>query len=151
MRRLFYTLLMILFLPVLLVGLIGYLVPIVWHRGRISGTAYEPLNWRMLYHLVGSRPDPISFQLAQNLPATNPVFLWFMIRPVVLIARFTGYTPMFLAYPAPQDHTPLPTLIGARCEFHDKGMREHIMDRDQVVLLGAGWDSRAYRLLREKK
>ena len=39
-------------------------------------------------------------------------------------------------------------MIGARCEFLDKAMLDHVSAGNQVVILGAGWDTRAYGLLK---
>jgi methyltransferase (TIGR00027 family) len=39
-------------------------------------------------------------------------------------------------------------MIGARCEFLDKAILDHVSPGDQVVILGAGWDTRAYGLLK---
>ncbi len=38
-------------------------------------------------------------------------------------------------------------LIGARCEFLDQALLDGVAEGDQVVILGAGWDTRAYGLL----
>jgi methyltransferase (TIGR00027 family) len=38
-------------------------------------------------------------------------------------------------------------MMGARCEFLDAAMLEHVPGCSQVVILGAGWDTRAYGLL----
>ena len=56
---------------VFVIGFGFYMVPILRARGRVSGTAYEPFNARLLYHLIGSRPDAAALQLARGLPATG--------------------------------------------------------------------------------
>ena len=76
MKLFFYVLLMLLLLPVFLLGFFFYMVPILLSRGKISGTAYEPFNGRLLYHLWGSRHDAAALQLAGGLPATNHVFIY---------------------------------------------------------------------------
>ena len=42
-------------------------------------------------------------------------------------------------------------LMGARCEFLDQAMLDAVAAGDQVVILGAGWDTRAYGLLENKE
>jgi methyltransferase (TIGR00027 family) len=142
-RLLLYVLLMVLLAPLLLLGLPFYMVPILLRRGRVSGTTYEPFNGRLLYHLIGSRPDAAALKLAGGLPATNGAFMALMLRPMIWASRVTGYLPAFLVYPPPRP-TPMSGMIGARCEFLDKAMLDHVPECTQVVILGAGWDTRAY-------
>lgn len=73
MKLLLYAVLLLLITPLFLVGLIFYMGPILFSRGKVSGTAYEPFNARLLYHLVGNRPDPAALQLAEvyRLPTVS--------------------------------------------------------------------------------
>jgi methyltransferase (TIGR00027 family) len=150
MKLFFYVLLMVMLVPIFLLGFPFYMVPILLSRGKVSGTTYEPFNGRLLYHLWGSRPDAAALQLAGGLPATNRVSLALLIRPIVWVSRITGYMPAILEYPPPRP-TPISALIGARCEFLDKAIFDRVSAGDQVVILGAGWDTRAYGLLRGKE
>lgn len=143
---LFYALLMALLAPVLLLGLPCYMVPILLRRGEVSGTTYEPFSARLLYHLLGRRPDAAAAQLARGLPATNAAYRALLVWPLVWASRATGYFPAFLKYPPPRP-TPMSAMMGARCEFLDAAMLEHAAEVAQVVILGAGWDTRAYGLL----
>jgi len=149
MKLFLYSLLMVLLAPVFLLGYPFYQFPLLLQRGKVSGTAYEPFNGRLLYHLWGSRPDAAAMQLARGLPATNRVFLNLLVRPIIWASRITGYIPGFLEYPPPRP-TPMSAIIGARCEFLDKAMLDQVSGGDQVVILGAGWDTRAYGLLKGK-
>lgn len=150
MNRFFYTMMMTMLSPFGIIGALAYIIPVIRTRGKVATTAYEALNWRMLYHINGSRNDPAALQLARGLPATNILFRNLMIRITLYLCRLTGYLPTYVAYPPP-DPTPLNALIGARCIFHDKAILDHISPGGQVVILGAGWDTRAYGLLKDKK
>ena len=147
MRLLLYVLLNVLVVPIFVIGMGFYMVPILFARGRVSGTTYEPFNGRLLYHLMGSRPDAAALQLASGLPATNRAVMALGIKPLAWAARVTGYVPGFLQYPPPRP-APLMAMIGARCELFDQAMLDHVTAGDQVVILGAGWDTRAYGLLK---
>jgi methyltransferase (TIGR00027 family) len=147
MKLFIYTLLMVLLLPAFLLGFPFYMVPILLSRGKVSGTAYEPFNGRLLYHLSGSRPDAAALQLAGGLPATNRVFMGLLIRPIVWASRISGYWPIILDFPPPRP-TPMGAMVGARCEFLDQALLDRVSAGDQVVILGAGWDTRAYGLLK---
>jgi len=146
MKLLLYAVLLLLITPLILVGLIFYMGPILFSRGKVSGTAYEPFNARLLYHLVGNRPDPAALQLAGGLPATNRVVMGLMIKPMAWASRFSGFIPSLFQYP-PATPTPMTALIGARCEFLDQALLDGVAETNQVVILGAGWDTRAYGLL----
>ncbi len=150
MKLFIYALLMVLLLPVFLLGFPFYLIPILLSRKRVSGTAYEPFNGRLIYHLKGSRPDPEALQLAGGLPATNRMCMSLLIRPIVWASRNSGYEPVLLQYPPPRP-TPMSAMVGARCEFLDKAILDCVSGGDQVVILGAGWDTRAYGLLRDQE
>jgi methyltransferase (TIGR00027 family) len=147
MKLFIYALLMVMLLPVFLLGFPFYMVPILLSRKKVSGTTYEPFNGRLLYHLSDSRPDTAALQLAGWLPATNRVFMGLLVRPIIWASRISGYKPVFLEYPPPRP-TPMSAMVGARCEFLDKAMIDHVSTGDQVVILGAGWDTRAYGLLK---
>lgn len=146
MRLAIYAALMAMFTPLLLPGLVFYMVPIVASRGRVSGTAYAPFISRLFYHLVGSRPDPAALALARGLPATNRVVMVLLMKPFVWAARLSGYLPSLLEYPARRP-TAFFEAVAARCEFLDQALLTQAADGAQVVILGAGWDTRAYGLL----
>lgn len=146
MRPFLYALLMVLLLPVLLLGYPFYQIPILLRRGKVSGTTYEPFNGRLLYHLIGSRSDAAALKLARGLPATNLAFMTLIMWPLVWASRLTDYFPAFVQYPPPRP-TPMSAMVGARCEFFDKAIVDHLAESAQVVILGAGWDTRAYGLL----
>jgi methyltransferase (TIGR00027 family) len=146
MRRVIYVVLMTMCTPLLLPGLVFYMAPIVAARGRVSGTAYAPFIARLHYHLLGSRPDPATLALARGLPATNRVAMVLLLKPIVWAARLSGYLPPTLRYPARRP-TPFFEAVAARCEFFDQALLAQATDGAQVVILGAGWDTRAYGLL----
>jgi len=148
MSQLVYILLNIVLTPAYLLAFPFYQIPILLRRGKVSGTAYEPFNARLLYHLLGSRLDPTTLQLAAGLPATNAVVMTLMVRPLAWASRITGHLPDVFTYPAPR---PVATagVVALRCEFLDKALDDHVEAGDQVVILGAGWDTRAYGRLKE--
>ena len=149
MRLLLYVLLNVLMVPIFVIGMGFYMVPILLARGRVSGTAYEPFNGRLLYHLMGSRSDAAALQLAQGLPATNRGTMNLLIRPMAWASRVSGYIPVAFQYPPPHP-APMSALGGVRFEFLDNAMLDQVSAGDQVVILGAGWDTRAYGLLKER-
>ena len=147
MRRLLYLLLIVLLLPLMLpvltLGGLWFQWPIWRQRGRVSGTAYEPFTARLCYHLLGSRPDPLSWQLAAGLPATRSWWFRQLVLPLLIWpSRLTGYIPSFLQCP-PERPLTLTDLLAARTEFHDRALAAATGLR-QFVVLGAGWDTRGF-------
>lgn len=147
MRRLVFCLLTLLLAPVILLGLPFFLGPILWTRGRVSGTAYEPFITRLVCHLVGSRPDAAALALAPGLPATNRVFMRLILGPIAWACRVTGLDP--LGIPA-SEAVPVRAMVPARLRFMDQALLDLVGGTGQVVILGAGWDSRCYGRLEEQ-
>lgn len=143
MRMIFYALSNLLFAPLMFVGLFFYMIPIVIRRGRISGSAYEPFSARLVWHLIGVRPDTATLKLSTVMPATNPFSMWLLVRPLAWASLMSGFVPAALEFP-PRRPLKLPSLITARTEFLDAALRDHVEAGDQVVILGAGWDTRAW-------
>ncbi|MEL6183268.1 MAG: SAM-dependent methyltransferase [Myxococcota bacterium] len=144
-RAVVFFLGLVLLSPALLLGGILYALPILRRRGKVSGTAYEPLLGRLLYHGTGARPDPAAVALARHLPATRRAAP-LLLRPVLWAARMSGYGPSGLEYPGPSPATPA-TLLAARTHFIDRAAAGALDEAEQVVILGAGWDTRAYGAL----
>ncbi|MBM40423.1 MAG: hypothetical protein CL483_00685 [Acidobacteria bacterium] len=130
----------VLYVPVLLVGVVIYMLRVLGTRGRVSGTAYEPLQVRLIYHLRGTRPDPVALELTRHLPATSWGFAPVVMTPFVWICKLF---PGLLRYPPPKPAT-FTDMMGVRCKLIDDALEEHVANGDQVVLLGAGWDVRGY-------
>ncbi|QQL45779.1 class I SAM-dependent methyltransferase [Sulfuriroseicoccus oceanibius] len=144
MRLLVFALLSLLLLPCWWVGVWLYIVPVWRQRGKVSGTTYEPFTTRLLMHLIGTRDDPLIAQLAGHLPACSPSTLRWFILPQVWICKVSGFIPTPLRFPPPE-HASLNCLVSARCEFLDRSLSKHLPHCKQLVILGAGWDTRAYQ------
>lgn len=150
MSRVLFTFMCLLWSPIFLIGGIVYLIPIYRSRGKVSGTTYEPFSIRLLYELLGRRPDPAARKLAPKLPATNPLVLATLYYPIAWIVRLSGFQPDALNYPL-QEFREFRHSMAARTQFIDGALEEFVGAGDQVVILGAGWDTRCYSLLRDKQ
>ena len=125
-----------------------------WHWTRLtrtnrrlglSSTAYEVLLVRWTLHATGAREDDACRRLLFALPAISPAALWLMTGPTLLAARLSGYRPPRLDYP-PARPTMAVQIIPQRTDFFDRALRDHAGAIRQLVILGAGWDTRAYNL-----
>ena len=135
MRRLAAVLLFIVIevvlLPVTLLGAVWHWAKLMLTRRRLasSSTAYEVLLVRWTLHATGAREDNACKRLLFAL----------------LAARLSGYRPPRLDYP-PARPTMAVQIIPQRTDFFDRTLRDHAGAIRQLVILGAGWDTRAYNL-----
>jgi methyltransferase (TIGR00027 family) len=131
--------------PLLMIG--GALQAIrslrVARKTKGSSTATAPLFVRWLLHKVGARPDPNGAQIFEHLPSTSSFGCWMVARPLLWASRMTGHTPRVLRFPSPQPLDAL-TMIQGRTAFFDQVVENHRGTCTQLVVLGAGFDSRAW-------
>lgn len=147
LRILAFILISVLLLPFTLLGTIGYMIKLfAFNRSKgISGTAYEPYLGRMFMHDAGTRKDDVGRKLIAALPAVNTLIWALVAGPTILAVRVSGYLPSLLRYPAPRPAR-LMALMSLRTEMFDTTLRDSLDSVEQVVILGAGWDTRAYDL-----
>lgn len=152
MRLFLYILIELVLLPWQLLATIVYSFR-VWFKTnpvRISGTANEVAISRLVMHQAGTRSDEPTRRLIPHLPAFDPVVTW-LFGSFGLASRWSGYIVSWAAYPVSRPST-FYSMIGQRTEFYDRLLTESI-DPDgqqkvkQVVILGAGWDTRAWGIL----
>ena len=148
MRALVFALLEVLFSPLQLIGslVFAFRVRFVNMPRGISGTAYEPYMARLVLHMIGSRRDEVAERIAPHLPALPPLVMRLLMRTMALAARWSGFRGSFFAYPGPRPST-LMTFISHRTHFFDSAIAAAVAADSpirQFVVLGAGWDTRAY-------
>jgi methyltransferase (TIGR00027 family) len=129
--------------------LIGYIVwvgkSIATGRSGVSGTAQGPLTARFSQHNLGMRQDEAADRLIRTLPGVPPLGLCLAAGPVLLAHRLTGYVPRAFRYPFEGDIRPQ-YEASARIWFFDAVVDQYLPDVAQFVILGAGFDTRAFRL-----
>ena len=145
----FYLLSVLLF-PV---TLIGYAIwvgkTILTGRGSgISRTAQGPLSIRWFMHHLGTREDEPSHRLLLVLPGVSPLGVRLVAGPMRLSHRLTGYVPRAFRYPFEGD-IPRQYEVSARVTFFDAEVSRYLAEVSQFVTLGAGFDTRAFRLPKE--
>jgi len=137
-------------ISVLPIGIIAY-VPLVVkliafsRRSGTSATVLASLYTRYMQHHLHTRLDEPCDRLMMVLPNVSHLGLRLVTAPTLLAHRLTGYVPRIYGYPyegvPPAEHQP-----SARTTFYDQALQRHIGSVDQFVILGAGFDTRAYRL-----
>ena len=138
--------LQIAFIPLAIAGviLVAYRQMIVSKKMGISQTAIEVINGRWTMHVFGLRNDVATANLAAKLPNTSIFGLWLIIFPLWVKYKISG--ELFL-YPRIVDSGAenLSDLVIARTLDFDRIIESAIGTIDQFVLMGAGYDTRAYR------
>lgn len=132
------------------VSLLGYVIWIgkAFLSGRRSGvslTAQGPLWVRWFQHNLGARHDEVSDRLIAVLPGVSPVVLRLVGGPALLARRVSAYVPKAFRYPF-DGEIPPQYEVSARVAFFDNTVDRHLATTDQLVILGAGYDTRALRL-----
>jgi len=141
-----YYVLCIVMSPLIIVGYIVWVSRTIRSgRSGVSGTAQGPLAARFSEHNFGTRQDEAADRLLRALPGVPPLGLHLAAGPVLLANRLTGYVPRAFRYPF-EGEVPPRYEASARISFFDAAVDRYLPDVAQFVILGAGFDTRAYRL-----
>jgi len=142
-----YYLLYLAFLPVTVLGYVIWVGgAIVGGRGSgVSGTAQGPLSARFFEHKLGVRQDDAACRLMVAMPNVPPLGLNLFTWPMLLAHRVTGFVPKAFRYPF-EGEIPPQYHASARMTFYDAAVERYLTTIDQFVILGAGFDTRAFRL-----
>jgi len=140
-----FTLVMVVLSPIWLTGAAAYLVRLkLYNQPRgISGTAYEPFVSRVLAHGMGARTDEAAYRLAPALPALTPLICRLIFSPFDIASRVARYQPVMLCGPVTQP-VKVMMMMALRNDFFDQAFVEAFGYFGQIVILGAGWDTRPY-------
>lgn len=142
---LLFTVLQIVFIPLAIIGviLVTYRQMVVSRNLGVSQTAIEVLNSRWTMHIFNIRHDSATAKLAATVANTSTIGLWFCLFPLWLKYRISGDLFMYPRIPL-EGKEGLVDLVIARTLYFDQIIESQIDDIEQFVLLGAGYDTRAY-------
>jgi methyltransferase (TIGR00027 family) len=132
------------------VGTVGYLLGVpklllYSRRTAVSATILASLYARYMEHRLGTRPDEPAARLMRVMPNVSRLGFALETSPTMAAHLLTGYVPRIYRYPYPGS-PPMHHHASARTSFYDAALRRHLPGIDQLVILGAGFDTRAYRL-----
>jgi methyltransferase (TIGR00027 family) len=141
----FYILSVLLF-PVTLLGYVIWVGKGILARKSpgVSATAQGPLSVRWLEHNLGTRPDEAADRLLPLLPGVPPLGLRLSADPLLFAHRVSGYVPKAFRYPF-EGNIPMQYEASARQTFFDSAVDRYLPHIPQFVILGAGFDTRAFR------
>jgi methyltransferase (TIGR00027 family) len=146
-----FLIIQLVFLPLTIIGYI-FLVVRAMHYSKkhgLSATATNPLGSRWILHIFGTREDEAGTKMITSLPHISRTGLWLMMGPAFIANRICGYIPKIAQIPEPEKVT-LTSLVNYRTTFFDKMMEKNISSMDQVVFMGAGFDTRAFKYCKGK-
>ncbi len=128
--------------------LVAYKQVIVSKKLGSSQTAVEVLNGRWTMHLFGMRKDAATAKLAKSLPNTSTTGLWLVLFPLWVKHRISG---RYFIYPRVPDRGEegIADLVVARTFYFDAITQRLARETEQFVVLGAGYDTRAYGALKK--
>lgn len=146
-----YIPLQIAFVPMAIVGLalVSYRQLVVSKRLGVSQTAIEVLNARWTMHVFSIRSDPASARLAATVPNTSLTGLWLVLFPLWLKFKISG---QFFIYPRVPEAggEGIRDIMVVRTLHFDRIIQRAINGIEQFVIMGAGYDTRAYGDLRRE-
>ena len=105
-----------------------------------SMTSLAPLIVRWVMHWQGIRSDPSVTQLVRVLFGPSYSLLCAGAGPVLLATRVADWLA------APPSETTLASMLSDRTLFFDKALTRALESIEQVVILGAGFDTRLFML-----
>jgi methyltransferase (TIGR00027 family) len=143
----FYRIVQLVLLPFGLVGYVLFVGKLVAHSRRtgVSATVLASLYTRYMQHQLGTRRDAPAARLMMVMPSVSHLGLYLATAPTLAAHRLTGHVSRIYRYPYEgiphMGHQPT-----ARTTFYDNAVDRYLREIDQFVVLGAGFDTRAYRL-----
>lgn len=143
----FFRIIQLVLLPFGIVGyvlFVGKLV-IFSRRTGTSATILASFYTRYLQHRLGTRLDEPCNRMMRILPNVSRLGLLLETAPTLVAHKLTGYVPHIYSYPYVGE-PPMVHQSSARTTFYDAALQMHITGISQLVILGAGLDTRVYRL-----
>ncbi|MCD4783982.1 MAG: SAM-dependent methyltransferase [Candidatus Eremiobacteraeota bacterium] len=146
-----FIIIQLVLLPLSIIGYVFMFVKVLLYSKKhgISATATNPLSSRWIYHIFGLRKDEATVKMISSLPFISEIGLWMMMGPAFIANRICGYMPGLANMPEPEEATFL-NFLGCRTRFFDEIMEKNVDSMDQVVFMGAGFDTRAFKYCKGK-
>lgn len=109
----------------------------------LSQTAVEIVNGRWTGHVFGLRNDIASYKLAGTLPNNSVLGLWITLFPLML-ARWIAGKPILYPQLPDDEKSSIANMVFSRSRRFDSLINRYADGAQQLVVLGAGLDTRAY-------
>jgi methyltransferase (TIGR00027 family) len=138
--------------PVWLVVVVLYNVHVVLSSRKlgVSATALGPMTTRWMQHQLGLRRDDACAKLIKVLPNHYYAGLYAGAFPVLLGHWLTGFVPKMLRYPY-RGIPPVRHQTAVRSTFADAAIEKYLPGVEQLVELGAGYNTRTVQLQHDQR
>lgn len=148
----FFRVIQLVLLPLGVVGYVIFMVKLTAfsRKSGISATVLASLYTRTMQHKLGTRRDDPAARLMKVMPNVPNAGLALSTIPTLAGHRLTGIVPKIYRFPYP-GAPPMRHQSAARTTFYDEAVAKRIAWMRQYVILGAGFDTRAYRLPPESR
>ena len=140
-----YIPLQIVFIPFAILGVFlqTYKQIVVSRRLGISQSAIEIINGRWTMHIFGMREDEATARLAAVLPNNSLFGVWLALFPLWVKCKIAG-KPFFYPQVREPGSENIANFVIARTLYFDRVITRVIPHVEQFVVMGAGYDARAY-------
>lgn len=141
-----FVVLQVVFLPLAVLGtlMVTCRQLVVSRRMGVSQTAIEVINGRWTMHWFGIRADPVTARLAGVLPNTSVLGLQLVLFPLWVKYKLSGVHFGYPRLPPADGAENMGDIVVARTFYFDRILERVLPEVEQFVLLGAGYDVRAY-------
>ncbi|GAA2138015.1 hypothetical protein GCM10009825_24180 [Arthrobacter humicola] len=119
-------------------------------RTGVSATVFASLYTRCMQHRLQTRPDGPADRLMAVMPNVSQEGFRLETAPTLVGHLLTGYVPRIYRYPY-RGRAPMHHQSTARTSYYDAAIQRHLAGVDQLVVLGAGFDTRVFRLSPENR
>ena len=141
-----FVVLQVVFLPLLVPAtlMVTYRQIVISRRLGASQTGIEVINGRWTMDWFGIRPDPATVRLVGVLPNTSILGLQLVLFPLWAKHKLGGDYFGYPRLPPPGGAETMADMVIARTLYFDRILGRVLPEVEQFVLLGAGYDTRAY-------
>jgi methyltransferase (TIGR00027 family) len=142
-----FRIIQIVLLPIGAVSYAVFVIKLVAYSRKTgtSATVLASLYTRYMQHKLGTRWDEACARLMMVMPNVPQLALRLETASTLVAHLLTGYVPRIYRYPY-EGVPPMRHQSASRTTFYDAALERHLAGIDQLVILGAGFDTRAYRL-----
>lgn len=139
-------------LPIGGVGYVSFVAGSLAASRRLgaSTTLLASFYTRWMQDALGVRRDEACAKLMAVMPTVPPISLRLVTAPTRWAHRLTGYVPPIYRYPY-RGEPPFAHQPAARTTYYDQTLQRHLAGVDQLVVLGAGFDTRSYTLVTDRR
>ena len=145
---LIYIPMQIVFIPIALVAMIPTVYKQLGVSAKLgaSSTALKVLEGRLHMHWFRLRDDHITDKLSKVLPNFSALGHWTLLLPLYILYKISG--KIFYPVITPEGEEAIFNLVPNRTIYFDELINNRKDKAEQFVVLGAGFDTRCYELLK---